>query len=284
METENEPATSIIISTSEVTENEIRDYITNLKKKMEMRLNLRQANLSVDRPDESMLRKLDSNLKKNTAFVKKVKLFTDSQKVAILKEFQSLNLSKYVGELASSISEAKLKISDVPAIVELCSLIHQRYADFANNLLESYFKKVFPKRKDDVITNLSKFRVDIRLLADLIIAGIFSEKDALNVLGAALNFLVQCDKEEHQFLPIIISFCKFCGEDFGNFVPRRYKLAAIKFGLELPQIICFIGTDRQNIIVNLFKDYAAKLNEDLLKHFMLCTGDSKYQSLGDITP
>jgi len=37
-----------------------------------------------------------------------------------------LNLTKYVGELASALLEAKLKMSDVTAAVEFCSVVHQK--------------------------------------------------------------------------------------------------------------------------------------------------------------
>jgi len=72
--------------------------------------------------DESFFRKLDSSLKKNTAFVRKMKSFTEAQKDPIIKEMNSLNLSKYIGEVASAIVEAKLKMNDILAIVEICSL------------------------------------------------------------------------------------------------------------------------------------------------------------------
>ena len=64
---------------------------------------------------------MDSSLKKNTAFVRKIKNFTEAQKEAILKEMTALNLTKYIGEVASGIVEAKLKMNDLPGIIEICS-------------------------------------------------------------------------------------------------------------------------------------------------------------------
>ena len=43
-----------------------------------------------------------------------------------MKEMSGLNLTKYVGELASALLEAKLKMSDVTAAVEFCSVVHQK--------------------------------------------------------------------------------------------------------------------------------------------------------------
>jgi regulator of nonsense transcripts 2 len=42
-----------------------------------------------------------------------------------------LNLTKYVGELASALLEAKLKMSDVVAAVEFCSAVHQKVSPFS---------------------------------------------------------------------------------------------------------------------------------------------------------
>ncbi|TPP48790.1 Regulator of nonsense transcripts 2 [Fasciola gigantica] len=92
-------------------------------------------------PDDSFFAKKDSSLKKNTAFVKKVRNFLDSQKDALLAEFESLNLSKYVEEVATAIVEAKIKTTDIPFILKLCSAMHQRYSDFGS-LISDAWKKV----------------------------------------------------------------------------------------------------------------------------------------------
>lgn len=100
------------------------------------------------RPEEHFFSKLDSSLKKNTAFVKKLKTITEQQRDSLSHDFNGLNLSKYIAEAAASIVEAKLKISDVNCAVHLCSLFHQRYADFAQSLLQVW-KKHFEARKED---------------------------------------------------------------------------------------------------------------------------------------
>ncbi|VDP04959.1 unnamed protein product, partial [Soboliphyme baturini] len=232
------------------------------------KLELRQKNLAAasNRPDESFFRKLDSNLKKNTAFVKKLKSFTEQQRDSIVRDFGGLNLSKYAAEMASSITEAKLKLSDVPAVIDVCSLAHQRYADFAPALLD-YFKKTFPRRKDEKIANISKFRVDLRLLAELILCGVLPEKEALSVLGAALNYLVQTDKEEHINLAIINTFCKYCGDDFAALALHRKRRAAASStggptsvtnnttAIAAP----IINVDHQKKVYNLLCDYFQSL-------------------------
>ncbi|KAL0627767.1 Regulator of nonsense transcripts 2 [Plecturocebus cupreus] len=103
-----------------------------------LRKELRSKNQNApdNRPEENFFSRLDSSLKKNTAFVKKLKTITEQQRDSLSHDFNGLNLSKYIAEAVASIVEAKLKISDVNCAVHLCSLFHQRYADFAPSLLQ----------------------------------------------------------------------------------------------------------------------------------------------------
>ena len=94
----------------------------------------------------------------------------------------SLNLSKYIGEVASALVEAKLKLTELASPIEICSFLHQRYAEFAEHLMESW-QKVLTLKKDDKIQNPSKLRVDIRFYSDLIAVGVFTLKKGLPLLG-----------------------------------------------------------------------------------------------------
>jgi len=66
-------------------------------------------------------------------------LSSDGQKAQLLKEMSGLNLTKYVGELSSALLEAKLKMSDVTAAVEFCSVVHQKVKLFSIPATGSYF-------------------------------------------------------------------------------------------------------------------------------------------------
>ena len=118
------------------------EQIEEARKNAKWKHELRQINLRTEntRPEEVDLRKLDSSLKKNTAFVRKIKAFTESQKASIEKEISGLNLTKYIGEVAAAVTEAKIKMSDVSAFVEICSIVHQKYAEFGPSLLENWKK------------------------------------------------------------------------------------------------------------------------------------------------
>lgn len=243
----------------------LKEFIQEAKEKIEFKLNLRELNQSKaeNRPDDSFFSKLDSSLKKNTAFVKKLRNLTESQKDALTKDFESLNLSKYIGEAAAAITEAKLKMSDINCAIHLCSLLHQRYSDFSQILLE-HWQKYLLNKKDEKIPNPSKYRVDLRFFADLVSVGVFSMKEGLPVLANQLALLVNNDKEEHNNLSIITSFCKHCGDDYVGLLPRKIRLLAEKYELEIPRSQ-LLPPERQKACRNLLGEYYQSLGKHLVK-------------------
>ena len=50
---------------------------------------------------EEDVRKLDGSIKKNSAFVKKLRTMTEAQKEVLSSDFRNLNLSKYIQEAVS---------------------------------------------------------------------------------------------------------------------------------------------------------------------------------------
>lgn len=111
-----------------------------------------------NRPEESYFSKLDSNIKKNTAFVRKLKNYTEAQKESILKDINSLNLTKYISEVANGIVEAKLKMTDITSIIQVCVILHEKYSDFSSQLLEAW-QKVLSLKKDERVLKKKKLKV-----------------------------------------------------------------------------------------------------------------------------
>lgn len=242
----------------------IDDFIAETNQRNEQKLELRKKNMNAEefRPEERFFSKLDSSLKKNTAFVKKLKLLCESQKDSIIKDFNSLNLTKYVGEVAASITEAKLKFTDIPFAVQLCSMMHQRYTDFSTCLLDSWHK-YFLIKKDDKIANPSKYRVDLRFFAELVAVGVFKEKEGLSLLANQLAILVNNDKDEHNNLSILTSFCKHCGDDYAGLVPRKYRQLAEKYNREIP-VSPILPKERKKGCRNLMGEYYTTLCKHLV--------------------
>ncbi|XP_028304226.1 regulator of nonsense transcripts 2 isoform X2 [Gouania willdenowi] len=229
------------------------------------RKDLRSRNQSAPerRPEEAFFSRLDSSLKKNTAFVKKLRTLTEQQRDSLSNDFASLNLSKYIGEAVSSVVEAKLKISDVGCAVHLCSLFHQRYAEFAQLLLHAW-KKHFEARKEEKAPNVSKLRTDLRFIAELTIVGLFTDREGLSLIYEQLKSIINTDRETHTHVSVVISFCKHCGDDIAGLVPRRVKAAADKFSLAFPPSE-IISTEKQQPFQNLLREYFTSLTKHLKK-------------------
>ncbi|XP_030071863.1 regulator of nonsense transcripts 2 isoform X1 [Microcaecilia unicolor] len=221
----------------------------------------KNQNASDNRPEEHFFSRLDSSLKKNTAFVKKLKTITEQQRDALSHDFSGLNLSKYIAEAVASIVEAKLKISDVNCAVHLCSLFHQRYTDFAPSLLQVW-KKHFEARKEEKTPNITKLRTDLRFIAELTIVGIFTDKEGLSLIYEQLKNIINADRETHTHVSVVISFCRHCGDDIAGLVPRKVKSAAEKFNLSFPPSE-IISPEKQQPFQNLLKEYFTSLTKHL---------------------
>lgn len=156
-------------------ESELQQYIEEMNAKIQQKESLREENTKVKYPQEEYFTKLDSSLKKNTAFVKKVRQFTASQLDTLLNDLSGLNLTKYISEISFALSETKLKLSDIPAAVSLCTKIHQIYPEFGKSFLENW-QKILAIKAGEKVANPSKMRVDLRFFAELLSSGIFPIK------------------------------------------------------------------------------------------------------------
>ena len=127
-----------------------------IKWKVELKSKNAGANVEALRLDsESKMTKLDSSIKKVTAFIKRLRTLTESQRDTLLREICQLNLSKYLSEVTAAFVEAKLKMNDVACALALCSHMHQTYAEFAALLLEQW-QKVLNMKRDDKVRRITK--------------------------------------------------------------------------------------------------------------------------------
>ncbi|KAI4469810.1 nonsense-mediated mrna decay protein suppressor 2 [Holotrichia oblita] len=128
----------------DVDKTSLQSYIQEVEERLSAKAELRNINQNAQnlRPGDSHFSKLDSSLKKNTTFVKKIRNFSGTQIEAYLKEMSGLNLSKYISEIAAAIVDTKLKMTDVNAAVRMCSILHQTYVDFSQHLFENWQKNL----------------------------------------------------------------------------------------------------------------------------------------------
>nr|CAI5856685.1 unnamed protein product [Callosobruchus analis] len=262
-EVENEPINENLSVEEE--KELLLSYIQEVQDKLQQKKELRTTNQNAinNRPSESYFSKLDSTLKKNTAFVKKIKNFSSPQIDSYLKDMSSLNLSKYISEVAAAIVEAKLKMTDVPAAVKFCSILHQTYTDFSQSLFDNW-QKALTVKVGDKITNPSKLRVDLRFYAELVQVGVFSNKNAFSLLGSVLTTLINMDKEDHFNISILLSFCKHCGDDYAGLVPRKMRILSEKHEIEIPRGT-FLPPEKQHNVRGLLKEYFNSISKHLVK-------------------
>lgn len=236
-------------------------FISELETRQEEKKTLRQNNQECVFPDESEISKRDSSLKKNTAFIRKLKNFPPPQLDQLLKDMNSLNLTKYLSEVVSALTEIKLKMTEIDAMILLCTQLNTTYSDFSKIFFEQW-QKILNIKKDDKIANMSKFRVDLRLFAELTSAGIIPQKEGLVLLGNILTILINSDLQEHNNINIILSFCKYCGDDYAGLVPKEMQDLADKFDIEIPKSN-MISSDKQKNVRALLKDYYVSLNNHI---------------------
>ncbi|KAK9322327.1 armadillo-type protein [Lipomyces orientalis] len=90
---------------------------------------------------------LDSSLKKNTAFIKRLRTSVNADnQAALLKEISTLTLEKYLSEIIGAAAEgfAKCRLtSDIWAAVEVTSALHQRFAKSFTPTLMLYLLRGF---------------------------------------------------------------------------------------------------------------------------------------------
>ncbi|XP_012145695.1 UPF2 regulator of nonsense mediated mRNA decay isoform X2 [Megachile rotundata] len=264
---ETPPETTEAPAEQDVVSEEDKQYLLDYVKETEQRLNakeeIRAANLNPNRPPDSYFSKLDSTLKRNTTFVKKLKNFSSIQLDVVLKDMTHLNLTKYVSEVATALVDAKLKMTDVASAIKVCSFLHQTYVEFSTHFFENW-QRILSLKVVDKIANPSKLRVDLRFYAELVNAGIFTHKQGLPLLGSALTVLINMDKEEHNNASIILSFCKHCGEDYAGLVPKKVREISEKLNIQIPKSK-LLSPDKQQNVRLLLRDYYNSLCKHLLK-------------------
>eukprot|EP00536_Pseudo-nitzschia_multiseries_P006253 jgi/Psemu1/192605/e_gw1.130.109.1 len=133
---------------------------------------------------EASKKSLKSDLKKCTAFVKKIKTggAWSMTPDALVKDASSLNLSRYVEEVVAAVLEAKLKLTDIPVVLVLCKSMNLRYTKFLPAMVTGLWSVVHAKPTDNETSKLR--RVYVRLLTELLLNGLTTETKPLMKLIA----------------------------------------------------------------------------------------------------
>jgi hypothetical protein len=177
------------------------------------------------------LKALDASIKKNEAQIKKMKMMSADKEKEVLKGIKEINMSKFISECVDALLEAKVKSTDVPAMVNVVSAMHQRYADAVKMLIPK-LAAVFTKMSMDAQTaesendrkdRLARRRSTLRLLAELLVAGVYTDG---SILITALRDLIEQESKaifadaRTMLFTIVSGFVKYAGEDMLQFPPQ----------------------------------------------------------------
>jgi regulator of nonsense transcripts 2 len=145
----------------------------------------------------------DSSLKKNTAFIKRLRTgLSSAAQETFLSEIRTLSLQKYLSEIISATAEglSKLKTaSDIAAAVEVVSALHQRFGpqDFTKQLAWLLGKGLTPPdkaqlkqwtlevREREEKERLVRHRVLLRVVTEFWLCGILRSLDDVDRLEEA---------------------------------------------------------------------------------------------------
>ncbi|CAO3634305.1 unnamed protein product [Cunninghamella blakesleeana] len=130
---------------------------------MVSKLELREANCEAwenGKSGTSNLKNLDSNIKKNTTFIKKCKTsLAANYRQQLLNDIKKLSLEKYISEIVVSVMEGMLKCktsTDIASCVEVISALHQQFPDTFTLLLTSSLAKVLQPSSKQYLATLSQ--------------------------------------------------------------------------------------------------------------------------------
>eukprot|EP00035_Acanthoeca_spectabilis_P031389 m.13918 g.13918 ORF g.13918 m.13918 type:complete len:1211 (+) comp4727_c0_seq1:107-3739(+) len=268
---------------------QVEEWAEALKAQRAKRLEQRAECSAVEdggRPSDAALRKLDSNVKKNSGLVKKLRsnLF-QSQRASILSDIEKLNLTKYIPETVASLAAiAELNKADTVTAVEAACMLHCRYKDFTAPLRTA----VTSKLGETVSSGDHKStRILLRFYTELTVAGIFGENEISRVVQA-FERLTSQDLGQLKLLALVVSFCKFCGTDVAGLISRKQRTMAAEHGVTLEWEPLF-NDDITQRFRKAFNTYYEAVSEQLLKDHkawqkIKSKNEVSLQIKGEVTP
>ena len=242
--------------------------LESFKKSVELRLSRKKANESIKSwPDEKELKKLDTNIRKNSAFVKaKLETLRENQRKALETEFNKLNLVRYKQEAITTLTTTKYKQVDIELAVFICELFHHRFTDFQDMVCEAWkgifgkYRELFnnhkrsekkkPDNKDTIPPDLdlSKIRLDIKFISELTCLSILPGKSGLGLLHYILGqFMVENEGKQKEFLPLVLTILKNIGDSIFGLVAKS-KTDEICHSALIP-------VEKQTIFSDMLKKY-----------------------------
>jgi regulator of nonsense transcripts 2 len=171
---------------------EALSQIEQLKKERDEIMSVRAANLPVAiqssrKEHEANKNQLKSDLKKTTAFVKKIRSINSEGLQQCIRDVETLNLSLYISEIVDAILETAYKATDVPGMVKLSAALHRRYAEFTVPLVSGLRAAMIAVPSDEDKDAGKRKRIQIRFSIELYQAGVIVDEDLFVALLRSLT-------------------------------------------------------------------------------------------------
>eukprot|EP00808_Paulinella_micropora_P017011 g59162.t1 len=205
--------------------------------------------------------KKDSNVKKTSSWLKKLRDLSQQEPDEMLSGARKLNLARYVSEAVDALAETKLTTSkDVKAAVQVAAAMHASYPTFCPDLVKALLQSFAPLRPkkdkgaagqqskdkqpesaaspllkaagkgaEDVLLDkpelATRWRSVLRFLTDLCLHGLVpNHKPILNVL-AQLVCRDSGRDDSHTSLSLLVAYLKQRGDEFLGLVGRPTRQA-----------------------------------------------------------
>ena len=180
-------------------------------------------------------KKLKSDLKKCTAFCKKIKStlsFDETVVNSLLKDIDTLNLTRYLEEIANAFMESKVKVGDVHGVVQVCIALHVRYQDFMVDILLPGIVGLFKTKGGDG-GDTKQRRIFLRVLTEMLNWGVLPETKPVMKIVADAAGAPKSDGEKYIVTDpnTLSSFAKAAGHELIGVVPKSI-LEDVEFLLE----------------------------------------------------
>ncbi|KAG3097547.1 Regulator of nonsense transcripts [Phytophthora idaei] len=215
--------------------------LRDLQRQSEARSALRSANsaanVAVVREQLATL-KLKSDIKRSSAFVKKLRVLSEVNADSLLRDAAELNLTRYVSECVAALADAPLKAADLAAAVKVASLLHQRFEDFAPGMVRALIGGFEASYASEDKSKMLKRRLILRLLCELYLAGVFEDVQVIAHIiqrvarrespGAKksrgnMSITGSSTSSSQLEVPLLVSFAKSVGVDFLGVQPKKFK-------------------------------------------------------------
>ncbi|CAB4252346.1 similar to Saccharomyces cerevisiae YHR077C NMD2 Protein involved in the nonsense-mediated mRNA decay (NMD) pathway [Maudiozyma barnettii] len=159
--------------------------------------------------------KLDTSIKKNTGFIKKLKKgLTKENKSSLLKDIGEISLEKYLSEVITTINEVTSNISnkneDILTAVEIICAMHQRFnvrftIPFFELFLSNFANPTEQLSEKDENFRISKLKSNLKIITELYLVHVFKSIDIVESKDMIPYYL---QRKIHRKEPFIFSILK----------------------------------------------------------------------------